>query len=52
MLVVVDGRTPLAVGRRVRIRICDGATYNPHVEWQQVIVTKINEGGYFFADRC
>lgn len=50
-LVAVDRRGKIEVGRRIRIRYCDGIKFNRFSPIEMVRVTKINSDGYFFADR-
>jgi hypothetical protein len=40
----IDRRTPMNVGRVIRIKERRGGT------WQSVILTRVDEDGYFMAD--
>lgn len=50
-LVVLDRRFKLAAGRRVRVQVCVGARHDRHAPWEYVRVTRVDSGGYFFADK-
>lgn len=45
MLVRVDGRSTIAVGKWVRIQ------YAENGNWESVLVTKVSPDGHFFANR-
>jgi hypothetical protein len=44
-LVRVHGRDRIEAGRAIRVQECVGD------RWHHVYVTKVNDDGYFFADR-
>lgn len=44
-MVVLDGRSELAVGKWVRVRECVGGP------WSRVLVRRVDPDGYFQADR-
>lgn len=45
VIFAIDRRTPLEVGRRIRIKETRGD------RWQTVLVTRVDPSGYFMADR-
>lgn len=45
MLVRVDGRSALEVGRWIKVQ------YAENGKWESVLVTKISPDGHFFADK-
>lgn len=44
VIFAIDKRTPLEVGRRIRIKRTRGA------RWESVLVTRVDDSGYFMAD--
>ena len=46
MLVIVDGRTKVAVGKRIRWREAESNS-----KWGYALVDRVNPDGYFFAER-